>query len=92
MIHRRGSCTLQILSMVWMIENYKISGEFVLQVDVGNDSDGVPAFLLLARDKADKDKENYKKLIEAIQESGKVGTFGCHLWVSVFVSITFLHV
>ena len=40
---------------------------------MGSDADGgVPPLVLLSRDKADKDKANYEKLVEAIQESGKV--------------------
>ncbi|CAH1779538.1 unnamed protein product [Owenia fusiformis] len=51
--------------------------EFLKQVESGKENDeGIPQVKLLTRDKADKDKSNFKKLIEAIQKSKNGKTYG----------------
>ncbi|XP_069114488.1 LOW QUALITY PROTEIN: FACT complex subunit SPT16-like [Argopecten irradians] len=51
--------------------------EFLKQVDSSKENDnGVPSINLLVRDKGDKDKANFKKLVSAIKESKKGKTVG----------------
>ncbi|XP_045194199.1 FACT complex subunit SPT16-like [Mercenaria mercenaria] len=51
--------------------------DFLKQVEAGKENEnGLPSVRLLVRDKADKDKANFNKLIEAIKKSKKGKTIG----------------
>jgi len=51
--------------------------EFLKEIDQGKENEGGgPAIKLLVRDKGDKDKANYGKLIEAVKQSKKGKTIG----------------
>ena len=48
----------------------------MLQLDLGSDGEsGIPPFSFLVRDKNDKDRTNFKTIIESIKSSGKVNKF-----------------
>lgn len=52
--------------------------EFLKQIESSKENENaVPPVILLTRDKADKDKANFEKLIEAIKKSRKGCTVGC---------------
>ncbi|XP_023209921.1 FACT complex subunit SPT16-like [Centruroides sculpturatus] len=52
--------------------------EFLKQIESSKENENaVPPVILLTRDKADKDKANFEKLIEAIKKSRKGSTIGC---------------
>lgn len=51
--------------------------DFLKQVDAGKENEnGLPSIKLLVRDKADKDKANFNRLVEAIKKSKKGKTIG----------------
>ncbi|XP_052830934.1 FACT complex subunit SPT16 [Octopus bimaculoides] len=51
--------------------------EFLKQVDTSKENDqGIPSIKLLTRDKVDKDKGNFQKLVDAIKQSKKGKTIG----------------
>lgn len=51
--------------------------EFLKQVETSKENDqGIPPIKLLTRDKADKDKGNFQKLVDSIKESKKGKTVG----------------
>eukprot|EP00088_Acartia_fossae_P005874 TRINITY_DN1265_c0_g1_i5.p1 TRINITY_DN1265_c0_g1~~TRINITY_DN1265_c0_g1_i5.p1 ORF type:complete len:1100 (-),score=479.08 TRINITY_DN1265_c0_g1_i5:747-4046(-) len=62
-------------SMTFLASKKKI--EFLRQLEgVGGADKGVPALKLLTRDKDDKDKKNFAKLVDTIKESNKGKTLG----------------
>ena len=61
--------------MTFLASKKKI--EFLRQLEgVGGGDKGVPALKLLTRDKDDKDKKNFAKLVDTIKESNKGKTLG----------------
>ena len=61
-------------SLYFLASKKKI--EFLRKVENGEETEnGMPSVNLLTRDKADKDKANFAKLLEAIKKSKKVSTF-----------------
>lgn len=59
--------------MTFLASKKKI--EFLRQLEGGSDK-GVPALKLLTRDKDDKDKKNFAKLVQTIKDSKKGKTIG----------------
>lgn len=60
-------------SLTFLASKKKI--EFLRQLEGGSDK-GVPALKLLTRDKDDKDKKNFSKIIQSIKDSKKGKTIG----------------